>query len=108
MFPTVTILGHTHLVIDFTAHAGCPAPAPTPHPQPLSTLLSLALRPGSLATVDQIHEFVALELLIMSTNRTQEKPMGWAPPWEVTLGYLCPLTKGHLSGGLLCTTLTTC
>lgn len=81
-------------------------------PEPVSTLLSLALSlalcAGRLTTGDQISELVGLELITSANAEQMTSPWGGRPPWEVTLGCLRPLTKGHCSSqdGLLCTSVT--
>lgn len=52
----------------------------------LSSLFHRALRPGRLATVDQIHELINLELLIMSANG--EAQGGKEQPGSSLRGYL--------------------
>lgn len=79
------------LGISCTGYAGHHVLAP---PEPLSTLLSLTLHPGRLATVDPMDELVALELLIMSANGEEKtSPWGWALSLGYCRGCLCLLTE---------------
>lgn len=56
---------------------------PEPVPTLLSLALSLALCTGRLTTVDQISEFVDLELIISANGKQKTSPWGGRPPWEV-------------------------